>query len=171
MPRRKDVVVVDQLENAIFGLLNEKEYKDISISELCDKAWVSRCTFYRNYKDMDDIIYQYFMRKSKTWWDSNYEAFLKEEKNVSISLFEYLLSLKEIILLVYQKGLSQIFEKHIFDSAINGRNIFDKEQSYSSARVSGSIVGLTNEWVRRGMQDSPEYLAKFLNKEIEYKTI
>lgn len=171
MPRRKDVVVVEQLEKAIFGLLKEKEYKDISISELCNKAWVSRCTFYRNYKDMDDIIYQYFMRESKNWWEENYCAFLKGEKNVSVSLFEYLLSLKETILIVYERGLSHIFEKHIFDSAINGRNIFDKEQSYSSARVSGSIVGLTNEWVRRGMQDSPEYLAKFLNKEIEYKTI
>ena len=171
MPRRKDFVVVDQLEEAIFHLLSEKEYKDISISELCNKAWVSRCTFYRNYKDMDDIIYQYFMRKSKCWWEENYASFLKEEKNVSVSLFEYLLSLKEEILIVYQRGLSYIFEKHIFDSAINGRNILDKEQSYSSARVSGSIVGLTNEWVRRGMQDSPEYLAKFLNKEIEYKTI
>lgn len=171
MPRRKDIVVVDQLEKTIFDLLKDKEYKDISISELCDKAWVSRCTFYRNYKDMDDIIYQYFMRKSKIWWDENYAKFLKEENYISISLFEYLLSLKEIILIVYQRGLSHIFEKHIFDSAINGRNKFDKEQSYSSARVSGSIVGLTNEWVRRGMVDSPEYLAKFLNKEIEYKTI
>ena len=171
MPRRKDVVVVDQLEKAMFGLLKEKEYKDISISELCNQAWVSRCTFYRNYKDMDDIIYQYFMRKSKNWWEANYSTFLKGEKNVSVSLFEYLLSLKETILIVYQRGLSHIFEKHIFDSAINGRSIFDKEQSYSSARVSGSIVGLTNEWIRRGMQDSPEYLAKFLNKQIEYKTI
>ena len=171
MPRRKDIVVVDQLEKTIFNLLKEKEYKDISISELCNKAWVSRCTFYRNYKDMDDIIYQYFMRKSKNWWNENYTTFLKEEKNVSISLFQYLLSLKEEILLIYQKGLSHIFEKHIFDSAINGRNSFDKEQSYLSARVSGLIVGLTNEWVRREMQDTPEYLAKFLNKEIEYKTI
>ena len=171
MPRRKDLVVVDQLENSIFNLLKEKEYKDISISELCDKAWVSRCTFYRNYKDMDDIIYQYFMRESQKWWDENYNLFLKEENYISLSLFKYLLSLKERIIIVYQRGLSYIFEKHIFDSAINGRNIFDKEQSYSSARVSGSIVGLTNEWVRRGMQDSPEYLAKFLNKEIEYVTI
>lgn len=111
------------------------------------------------------------MRKSKNWWEANYSTFLKGEKNVSVSLFEYLLSLKETILIVYERGLSHIFEKHIFDSAINGRSVFDKEQSYSSARVSGSIVGLTNEWVRRGMQDSPEYLAKFLNKEIEYKTI
>ena len=155
MPRRKDLVVVDQLENSIFNLLKEKEYKDISISELCDKAWVSRCTFYRNYKDMDDIIYQYFMRESQKWWDENYNLFLKEENYISLSLFKYLLSLKERIIIVYQRGLSYIFEKHIFDSAINGRNIFDKEQSYSSARVSGSIVGLTNEWVRRGMQDSP----------------
>lgn len=97
--------------------------------------------------------------------------FLKEEKYVSVSLFKYLLSLKETILLVYQKGLSHIFEKHIFDCTINGRDVFDKEQSYSSAKVSGSIVGLIHEWVRRGMEDSPEYLAKFLNKEIEYKTI
>lgn len=171
MPRRKDLVVVNQLENSIFNLLKEKEYKDISISELCNKAWVSRCTFYRNYKDMDDIIYQFFIRESQKWWDENYNLFLKEENYISLSLFKYLLSLKERIIIVYQRGLSYIFEKHIFDSAINGRNIFDKEQSYSSARVSGSIVGLTNEWVRRGMQDSPEYLAKFLNKEIEYKTI
>ena len=77
MPRRKDIVVVDQLEKTIFNLLKEKEYKDISISELCNKAWVSRCTFYRNYKDMDDIIYQYFMRKSKNWWNENYTTFLK----------------------------------------------------------------------------------------------
>ncbi len=171
MTRRKDFVVVEQLENAIFNLLKEKEYKDISISELCDKAWISRCTFYRNYKNMDDIIYQYFMRESQKWWDENYNLFLKEEKYVSVSLFKYLLSLKERIIIVYQRGLSYIFEKHIFDSATNGRDIFDKEQSYSSARVSGAIVGLTNEWVRRGMQDSPEYLAKFLNKEIEYRTI
>ena len=171
MPRRKDFVVVEQLENAIFNLLKEKEYKDISISELCDKAWVSRCTFYRNYKSMDDIIYQYFIRESQIWWDENYNLFLKEENYISLSLFKYLLSLKERIIIVYQRGLSYIFEKHIFDSAINGRDIFDKEQSYSSARVSGAIVGLTNEWVRRGMQDSPEYLAKFLNKEIEYRTI
>jgi hypothetical protein len=119
---------------------------------------------------MDDIIYQFFMRKSKKWWDENYNTFLKEEKNVSVSLFQDLFSLKDVILLIYQKGLSHIFEEHFFDSAINGRNVFDKEQSYSSARVSGSIVGLTNEWVRRGMQHSPEYLAKCLNKEIEYKT-
>ena len=171
MPRRKDLVVAEQLENALFGLLKEKEYKDISISELCNKAWVSRCTFYRNYQDMDDILYQYFMRNSKKWWEDNYSTFLKEEKYVSVSLFKYLLSLKETILLVYQKGLSHIFEKHIFDCTINGRDVFDKEQSYSSARVSGSIVGLIHEWVRRGMEDSPEYLAKFLNKEIEYKTI
>lgn len=84
------------------------------------------------------------MGESKKWWEANYSTFLKEEKNVSVSLFEYLLSLNETILIVYRRGLSYIFEKHIFDSAINGRNIFDKEQSYSSTRVSGSIVGLTN---------------------------
>ena len=74
-----------------------------------------------------------------------------------------------IVTYLFSLTASKILQSR--ESSINGRNIFDKEQSYSSARVSGSIVGLTNEWVRRGMQDPPEYLAKFLNKEIEYKTI
>lgn len=33
-----DLVAAEQLENALFSLLKEKEYKDISISELCNKA-------------------------------------------------------------------------------------------------------------------------------------
>ena len=38
-------------------------------------------------------------------------------------------------------------------------------------RNKSATLGLINEWIGRWMQDLPEYLAKFLNKEIEYKTI
>lgn len=40
------------IEAAFIALLNEKELKDISVSELCEKAEISRSTFYENYADI-----------------------------------------------------------------------------------------------------------------------
>ena len=39
------------IEAAFISLLKEKELKDISVSELCEKAEISRSTFYDNYAD------------------------------------------------------------------------------------------------------------------------
>ncbi len=46
------------LLDALIELLKEKEYKDITIRELTDEASVARQTFYRNFKDKDDILLQ-----------------------------------------------------------------------------------------------------------------
>ena len=37
------------IEAAFVSLLNEKELKDISVSELCEEAEISHSTFYENY--------------------------------------------------------------------------------------------------------------------------
>ena len=41
------------IEAAFVSLLNKKELKDISVSELCEEAEISRSTFYEKY--MDDM--------------------------------------------------------------------------------------------------------------------
>lgn len=44
------------LLDTLLDLLQEKEYSDISITELTEKADIARRTFYRNYRSMDDIL-------------------------------------------------------------------------------------------------------------------
>ena len=46
--RRETIAAIDA---AFVSLLNEKELKDISVSELCEKAEINRSTFYENYED------------------------------------------------------------------------------------------------------------------------
>ena len=48
--RHQDAIAA--IEAAFISLLNEKELKDISVSELCEKADISRSTFYENYADI-----------------------------------------------------------------------------------------------------------------------
>ena len=40
------------IDRAFLSLLKEKDLKDISVSELCEKAEVNRSMFYDNYTDM-----------------------------------------------------------------------------------------------------------------------
>lgn len=55
---------IKKTHNAIIGatvsLLSEKQLKDISIKEICNKADVSRSTFYLHYRDAADVLEQLY---------------------------------------------------------------------------------------------------------------
>jgi AcrR family transcriptional regulator len=43
---------------ALMLLMDAKPYSKITISDICTKAGIARPTFYRNYKDKDDIVFE-----------------------------------------------------------------------------------------------------------------
>lgn len=55
MNNGKHISAQDKLEQVYFSLLEEKHYSKISVSELIEKAGVSRMTFYRKYEDIFDM--------------------------------------------------------------------------------------------------------------------
>lgn len=48
--------VVKKMYDALRALMDEKDYADISITDIVSSARVSRMAFYRNYKDKRDIL-------------------------------------------------------------------------------------------------------------------
>lgn len=63
----------ESIETALLFLMEKKDLKQISISELVKKAGVSRNAFYRNYKSKEEILEIYYERTSsnlkKKWHD------------------------------------------------------------------------------------------------------
>ena len=53
---KKNQYVKIQITNAILDLLKEKDIDEITISEITSKAQVGRVSFYRNYKNKEDIL-------------------------------------------------------------------------------------------------------------------
>lgn len=52
----KSLHTQQQIEKAMFSLLQKKPYVEISIAEITRKANVSRTSFYRNYNQKNDVL-------------------------------------------------------------------------------------------------------------------
>ncbi len=61
-PDRRTVRSRNRLQEALLTLLDEKEYDQISVADVADRAKVSRPTFYAHYKTKDDLLLSYFDR-------------------------------------------------------------------------------------------------------------
>ncbi|MGA8029507.1 MAG: TetR/AcrR family transcriptional regulator, partial [Bryobacteraceae bacterium] len=46
----------DTLGDALFALMKEKSFDDISVQEVLDRAGVGRSTFYTHYRDKEDLL-------------------------------------------------------------------------------------------------------------------
>ena len=54
--------VVRAIENSFRELLCDKRYKSITVKDICERAHVSRKTFYANFRDKEDIVSYIFRR-------------------------------------------------------------------------------------------------------------
>ncbi len=56
MKIKREALVGAYITDALLLLMRKKDYKDISITEICEKAGVTRMSFYRNFESKEDIL-------------------------------------------------------------------------------------------------------------------
>ena len=149
-----NLFVRDCITKALFKLMKTKDYQDITVSAIVRTAGVSRNSFYRNYQSIEDILRQYLIEQTSKWW-AEYLAHL--HPNVIEETFQHFLNMREEILLLYKAGLSHLLMEHI---ALCGKQSLTGEISnaYQTAFMSGGLWGLTNEWILRGIKETPQQM-------------
>lgn len=148
--------VLEAITTALLQLMETKKLKDIGISELCQRAGVSRISFYRNYRSKEEILKKYLTRCTDEWWE---DFTCKSEEDFTryflIELLDQYRTNANLINLLYKNHVSFIVKDHIFDCCDpNPRR--DDVDSYSRAVLAGALYGLVDEWIRRGMKPLPE---------------
>ena len=136
----------DYIIEAFFILLKNNKIDDISIAQICDKAGVSRVTFYRNFKDKKDIIEGYFTtmiqkfikemglrHKTNNYYDIAYQTFyfLRQEKeniksinNNNLSYMYLNLLNKHLINNFINDGYGNIINAHIYAGALYNLSMY-----------------------------------------------
>lgn len=60
--------VVEHITNALLKLMQSNDFKDISISQICEEAGVGRASFYRNFESKEDVISRHLKTLLDDWW-------------------------------------------------------------------------------------------------------
>lgn len=170
-----------KMHEALFRLLEKKEFSDISIRELCTQAEVNRSTFYAHYSNTYELIKEAYEDRLKEFFKSfsstlqDIESFDAAE-SVFISpdyLLPYLSFVKEnkSFFKVYMSNLqsfdaddtySFLMEK-VFLPIYRKNGISDKTVvNYMSKFYLQGITSIVLEWVNRDCIDEEYFICEII---------
>ncbi len=173
MAERKNIahdIVIDSLSEALIQLMEKKPFREINVSELCQRAGVGRVSFYRNYKDMPDILSKTLSKCTDEWW-REFIKYSPEEftERFWIELLEQYRKNKKLIGLIYKNNLFYIIKDHIF-ACCGPKPENGNKEALLRAMLAGMIYGIIDEWIRQGMPEivnilDIQKLVKFIHEE------
>ena len=153
--------VKECLRTALLELIQEKSYKELSVTELCRKAGVSRMSFYRNYKVVNDLFNEAAVelngeilrvvgspfRRGTTnaWYEEAFRIIAQHRAEVSIMFHESF--------------------QHEWMKIVNGLAVhdpsFSTEKQYQRLIWCGGFENIVAHWLNHGMKESPEEMASY----------
>jgi AcrR family transcriptional regulator len=93
-------------------LMDEKPYNKITVSDICEKAGIARPTFYRNFSDKDDVIFEYLMHTVNIELVNSEKVGKGEKSNNIVLIFDIKYMIK------HQKNLKKIISTADIESRI-----------------------------------------------------
>ncbi|AXI67784.1 TPA: TetR/AcrR family transcriptional regulator [Streptococcus suis] len=147
----------DYIQEALLQLIQQKAYDKITITDIANRAGVTRISFYRNFDSKDAILKQALERA--------YSAYKKEYGNdLSFpSLFSFFQQNKTLIDCLY-KSEKEIFIAQLLTDRQSLAQL-PTELAYSYAFVGYSILGACTAWYQRGMVDTAEEITRIMNQQ------
>lgn len=146
----RNLYVVEHITAALLELMEQKEFGSISISEICEKAGVGRASFYRNFKDKEDVIAKHLKALLDEWWRNEST---KPEFSLVESIFEHYYKYRDLCIMLYKQGLAHISLQSIKE-ACGPKPEQPNVVAYTTAYLSYGLYGWIEEWFKRGMQEN-----------------
>ena len=159
------------LQDALSQLMKEKSFREIQITEIADRAQVSRPTFYLHYRSKEelllsqvDVVFVEFLNElSNKIAEGNYDRL-----KYCILIFQYWERNTETLRMVMKAGLHEEFRERLrkyFSLAISqlttreGKSKPDEQlEELIVDFESGGAYQLMTQWIRRGQPYSAEQM-------------
>lgn len=154
-------VVVESLQGALLQLLTQKPYAEITVTELCRRAGVSRMAFYGNFGDKDGILKRILLYMQGQLVASIGSPF---NQPVTAEWYEKLFLLvqrqAQTLKLILCAGLQDKYLE-IVDGVILSRKNMSPRETYLKLLWGGGMLNAIAHWLSSGMKESPSEMAAF----------
>lgn len=163
--------------DAFLELMEKKEFEKITVSDIIKKAHVSRSTFYAQFEDKYDFANQITedvlseLRRYVLPASSQESSLIKESQIYYQYHFEYIYHHARFFKIMLGPHGTPIFRQKLEESAfLTYEKIFENfhydtlsvSLGYLIPYIVCAHIGLTLKWVRSGLTESPDTMAKVL---------
>jgi AcrR family transcriptional regulator len=170
------------LRDSLVTLMKDKPILDISIRNICERAGVSRSTFYTYYNDQYDLIRQIEMEtiaEMEKIIQPYLSAARKSSSQTTVALLlqdilQYIINNNNSIQVLLSENGDSGFQKKFFRNGIEslwkiiealGVKMPDEQGTkYGFAFLVGGFLALVQEWLKNGMDTPAPELTKILVK-------
>lgn len=173
MEHKERPSVQKEIKKAFVKLLLQKAYIDITVTDVITKAQVSRMSFYRNFKSMDDVLEGIADEVMKNTTDVISVIRENNERKWRDLLFEMLYNIMrvqkdfEVTFEEVAKNninnniiISRVREKMVqTESKFNYKTVADK---YATVGKINLLFGIIGKWAFSGMSESPEEIVNII---------
>lgn len=160
------------LTDALLELMKDKPFQEISISEIAEKADLSRRTFYRSFSSKEEIICDHL----EAIFHSGVQTLLSEENDHScFRTIRWYLDLwydhRDLALLLYRDHLISLLmqEYHTLFREVfllrKGSYPLAKQpeaMKYALSYSAGGLINVLWQWAGEGMEKTPDEVARLL---------
>lgn len=165
----KSLRTQQQIEKALFELLQKKPYAAISIAEITRKANVSRTSFYRNYEQKDEVIAQFLSNQYQKFIadiDQHNLKTFKEQLTTYLEFFKDNPQLMKLFLDAGFEGELLNFQTKYLKKLLAVYHSDVHLPDYAIAYQSGGIYMLLVWWVKQNYQTDLAELVTYAEKHI-----
>ena len=154
-------LTVKSIEDALAYLLENKEFEDISITELCRKAGVSRTAFYSHFHNKEDVIDSVNLEVVHTVIEKECTAFDKDTADFGFyhEIFTILEERMEIMRIYVSKGF-QYRPVYGFYLSMRLQHIPQEERQKKLVWFA-ALEGLIFDWLKDKNRQDKDTISRF----------
>ena len=151
------------ITQALFRLMQEYEYEKISVTDIVKKAGVGRVTFYRHFKNKEEVILFYFEHNRKSFqFEQRFFARTREDYlQVVTSVFRLFKENVQPLKLLRKARLEYIYldylNKH-FAQTFSDEH--PEKNAYTPYLYAGMLFNVSMAWLDKDCKEQPEQLAQ-----------
>lgn len=161
----------DLIADGLLACLKEKEFEQVSISDISKKCYVSRATFYRLFDNTMDVV-RYLCDKM---FEDLIVAFMKEELKTADEMTTFFLDgvmKHDLLVEILTKGnrVDILYDTHMkyiayfYKFNLGKLPLSPEEEKYVAGMLSSMLCSFITTWCREGKKESAEQLHQRIQK-------
>lgn len=160
-----------KLEQAFLELLQTREIKEITVSELISRAGLNRSTFYANYVDIFDLADQARGKLEHEFQELFADQIGLHGQNGALRLFTHIKANQQFYQTYFKLCNDDRHLLSVYDVKRAEQEHMDSNLKYHIEFFRNGLNSIIKLWLADGCRESPEEMAEVLKQEYKGRSV